>query len=57
MDQHVFEKLYAYREALKQINWQNVSPKIASANDVLRLPFFMRSNKVRNNEKETLPYT
>ena len=35
MDQHVFEKLYAYREALKQINWQNVSSKIASANGVL----------------------
>ena len=35
MDQHVFEKLYAYWEALKQINWQNVSPKIASANGVL----------------------
>ena len=32
MDQHVFEKLYAYREALKQINWQIVSPKMASAN-------------------------
>ena len=27
--------LYAYREALKQNNWQIVSPKIASANGVL----------------------
>ena len=26
------EKLYAYWEALKQINWQIVSPKMASAN-------------------------